>query len=721
MKRISILFAAAAMVFAASCQKDNFTSEGQEAVVTFCTTLPGVATKAVADGETANTLYYEVYTVDANGNSEKLVYDGTASVSGKSGSVNVRLIKNKAYNVYFWAQYESEDFTSPYNVEDLTNIGVSYENALANDDRRDAFYTVLKSVAYSGSEAETVTLRRAFAQVNLATEDLALVLSHASRPTTSSIEITNLATSFNTFTGEGTGSVDAVFGTAYIPGLNDANVADYTVETVEDLNNVGADNKSYDYLATAYVLVPAAEGYTSLSSIKATVNFAADNSIELSHSEATIQKNWRTNIYGNLLSGQVTHNISVDQRFEDEDHNFESITGSEQIQLIANTDNVVYLQPGQYTLPDDIKILRSAEVSGSIKFVGAAAGVVIVVEKDKNYLGLPISFHNITLQFAENAGFVASKVESYINCKIEGTPVINGTEASFEGCDLAEAESITVTGGLTLTDCENLNTVIKTEGENASLSIEKEGEVIDLTNAVLVFDGESLVSSLEGGLNVVFANDIYVDPAKLSNAYGKTGVKVRPGQTLNGAGHTLTVRGAGGTWDSGINAYGGTIKNVKLTGSFRGIFMGQTADQVSDLFIENVIIDDVTYTFNSDGVKTDASANYGVYFKNCELSGWTSFSQKHKIVSFENCTFTDKSYRFCRPYNDAIFKNCNFAYNYNLDTAQKLGEITITFENCLYNGEPVSVNSGSELADDNNSDTDPFLYSYAEGQNVIIK
>ena len=56
MKRISILFAAAAMVFAASCQKDNFTSEGQEAVVTFCTTLPGVATKAVADGETANTL-----------------------------------------------------------------------------------------------------------------------------------------------------------------------------------------------------------------------------------------------------------------------------------------------------------------------------------------------------------------------------------------------------------------------------------------------------------------------------------------------------------------------------------------------------------------------------------------------------------------------------------------------------------------------------------------
>ena len=710
MKHFSLMLAATAMVFAASCQKDNFASEGQEAVVTFCTSLPGVGTKAVADGETVNTLYYEVYTVDANGNSDKLVYDGTASVSGKNGSVNVRLIKNKAYNVYFWAQYESADFTSPYTVDDLRNIGVSYTGALANDDRRDAFYTVLKSVSYSGSEAETVTLRRAFAQVNLATEDLALVLSHGSRPTTSSIEITNLATSFNTFTGEGTGSADAVFATAYIPGLNDANVADYTVETVEDLNNVGADNKSYDYLATAYVLVPAAEGYTSLSSIKASVNFAADNSIELSHSEATIQKNWRTNIYGNLLSGQVTHNISVDQRFEDEDHSYESITGSEHIQLIANTDNVIYLQPGQYTLPDNITILRSANVSGSIKFVGTAEGVVIVVEKDKNYLGLPISFHNITLQFAEKAGFVASKVESYINCKIEGTPVINGTEASFEGCDLAEAESITVTGGLTLTDCENLNTVIKTEGENASLSIEKEGEVIDLTNAVLVFDGESLVSSLENGLNVVFANDIYVDPAKLTSGYDKAGIIVRPRQSLNGAGHRLTVKGASGLWGCAINAYGGTIKNVTVSGPTRGIFMGQTSEATSDLYIENVIFDDVLYTFNSDGESSDSSKAFGVYFKNCVINGWTSFSNKHKVVVFEDCTFSEGcGYAYCRPYNDTEFKNCAFndgdSEMFKLDT--RMG-ISIVLDNCTNNGEALTFESS-------------MLSYYAEGQNVIIK
>ena len=710
------------MLSAASCQKDNFSSESQEAVVTFCTELPNVATRAVADGETVNTLYCEVYTIDAEGKSDEKVFEGTTTVSGKTASINVRLVKNKHYNVYFWAQYESDDFTSPYTFDDLQNISVSYNGAFANDERRDAFYTVLKNVAYAGVDVTTVTLKRAFAQVNVATDDLAFMLSHGSRPVSSSIEITNLATSFNTFTGEGIGSEDVVFATAYIPGLNADNAAGYTEDTVEDLKNVGPELRSYDYLASAYVLVPAEEGYTSISAITATINFASDDSYEVAHGGATIQKNWRTNIYGSLLSGEVKHNISLDQRFEN-DYDYESVrvSNSDQISIAAGQNKVFYLKEGEYTLPNALVTSRAAQVNGSIAFIGAEENVVIIVDSNKDYLGMPISFKNVNLRFADNVGFVASAVESYIDCTIAGSPVINGEEATFEGCDLAAAESITVTGDLTVADCENLNTVIKTEGENASLSVKKDGEVIELNGAVLVYNGESLVASLEAGKNVVFANDINVNPATLSNAYGTTGVKVRPGQTLDGAGYTLTVTGAGGTWDSGINAYGGTIKNVKVTGSFRGIFMGQTSDPVSDLFIENVILDDVVYTFNSDGVKTDESANYGVYFKNCEISGWTSFSQKHKIVSFEKCIFTDKSYRFCRPYNDVIFKGCNFAYKYNVDTAQKLGEITITFENCLYNGEAVSVNSGSELADDGDSDTDPFLYAYAEGQNVIIR
>ena len=693
MKHFSIMLAAVAMFFAASCQKETFVSGGEEAVITFSTQFPGLSTKAVADGETVNTLYYEVYTVDAQGNSEKLVYDGTSEVVGKNASINVRLIKNKAYNVYFWAQYEATDFTSPYTVDNLQNIAVSYNGALANDERRDAFYTVLKSVAYSGSKAETVTLKRAFAQVNLATEDLALVLSHGSRPTTSSIEITNLATSFNTFTGEGTGSEDAVFATAYISGLNDANVADYTVDTVEDLKNVGLDLKSYDYLATAYVLVPAAEGLTSLSTIKAVINFEADNSIELNHQEATIQKNWRTNIYGNLLSGQVTHNITVDQRFDDEDYNYESVTGSEQIVLTANLDNVVYLQPGEYTLPDYITILRSSQVSGSIKFIGAADGVVIIVDKDKNYLGLPISFSNVTLKFAEKVGFLASVSETYENCKIEGAPVIYGETSSFDGCDLQDAEEIIVKGETTITDCTSSN--IKTEGD-ASLSF--------YTN-----DINEVSALVANGGTVGLSGDITTKPLE-HNGYGNT-VLYQKGGVLDGCGKTLKVTNANGGYDSAITTNGGTIKNITIDGSFRGIFMGQIIGEYCDLYIDNVVMKNVVYTFNSDGETSDASKNYSVYVTNSVINGWTSFSNKHKLVTFENCSFSEGSgYAFCRPYNDTVFKNCDFndgqVEAYMLDTS--VSGISITFENCRYNGEPLTANSA-------------MLYKYADTQNVIFK
>ena len=67
MKRYFYLAAAVTgLLMAASCQKEGFeASEGDYVNVTFTTEIPsGVATKAIADGNTVNTLYYEVYEAD---------------------------------------------------------------------------------------------------------------------------------------------------------------------------------------------------------------------------------------------------------------------------------------------------------------------------------------------------------------------------------------------------------------------------------------------------------------------------------------------------------------------------------------------------------------------------------------------------------------------------------------------------------------------------------
>ena len=186
--------------------------------------------------------------------------------------------------------------------------------------------------------------------------------------------------------------------------------------------------------------------------------------------------------------------------------------------------------------------------------------------------------------------------------------------------------------------------------------------------------------------DVIFANDITV--AASSGGYKLAGIVVS-GQTVDGDGHTLTVTCANGTWDCGIYITGGTVKNLSVEGSFRGIF---TADASADIFVDNVVLDNVCYTFNSDG----GSKNYGVYFSNSTLNGWTSFSDVHKEVVFTNCTFGagtgSYTYAFCRPYNSTEFVGCDFDAGYEMEPVSD-----VAFEECTYNDIPVTDSNVARL------------------------
>lgn len=160
-----------------------------------------------------------------------------------------------------------------------------------------------------------------------------------------------------------------------------------------------------------------------------------------------------------------------------------------------------------------------------------------------------------------------------------------------------------------------------------------------------------------------------------NSGYGATGVSVKGG-TFDGNGKTLTVTNANGTWGSAIHTNGGTIKNVKAAGAMRGIFMGSAT---ADVYIDNVSFNTV-YTFNSDG----GSKDYGVYISNSTMNGWTSYSNVHKEVVFDNCEFTEgKGYAFLRAYNNTEFKNCHFDADAEFEVQIVEGAVA-TFENCYY-------------------------------------
>ena len=350
MKRYFYLIAAIAGLFmAASCQKENFeVADGDYAEVSFTADLPGVATKAIADGQTVNKLYYEVYAAeDADGNvaaDATAVTKGSEVVSGGTASINVRLVKNKKYTVFFWAQYEETGYTSPYTWTDLRNITVSYAGAVANDERRDAFYAVEKAVSFSSAATEKVTLTRPFAQVNVGTSDIDILdrdnvsLDNA----TSTLTVTNVADTFNPFDNTATYTpvveptatsssqeLTATFAAASIPYGNIANVGD--------------GSTTYKYLATAYVLVPGNGESTSVSTISSTVTTSAGD-VTISYEGANVQQNRRTNLVGKLLTSSVDYDVIVDNNFNGEDH-ATILSPSEladKLDSNTSTDDVVY-------------------------------------------------------------------------------------------------------------------------------------------------------------------------------------------------------------------------------------------------------------------------------------------------------------------------------------------------------------------------------------------
>ncbi len=208
--------------------------------------------------------------------------------------------------------------------------------------------------------------------------------------------------------------------------------------------------------------------------------------------------------------------------------------------------------------------------------------------------------------------------------------------------------------------------------------------------ATTVNDANGLVGALENGEDVVFATDIKIDPAKLSNAYGTTGINVKTGQTIDGNGKTLDIAGAGGTWDSGINTTGGVIKNLTVTGAFRGIFVNHNSSHFEKVILENVTIDGTVYTISCDQAKDQT-----LEATNCTFNGWTSYAATIGSVTFTKCNFGEGSgYAYLRPYAPTTLTNCNFEKGYAMDARQTSG---ITLINCYMDDTLITEENLTEL------------------------
>ena len=284
---------AVAVLFTTSCAKEDISSNlaGGEVEVTFTANLASIGTRADAlygTGNKITTLRYYVY--DQNGNLiPGLNTNNTISSAEPTKYFNVPLvlIKGMTYKIFFWA----DSGKGYYSVsEDGKTVTANYDGAVANDEERDAFYYVIPEFnPANASSTQSVELRRPFAQLNAITNDFAELAKSGVTLVNSKISGT-VPTTLNVFEGSVGNEAEVTFGFAAIP----------TDEDTED---------EFTPLSMNYIFAPANQKYI------ADIAFGYEGSINFpgaTYTNIPLQRNYKTNIIGSLLSKSTDFEVTID-------------------------------------------------------------------------------------------------------------------------------------------------------------------------------------------------------------------------------------------------------------------------------------------------------------------------------------------------------------------------------------------------------------------------
>ena len=351
MKTFKYLAAAALTFLAVGCNKERVTEvpDGQMVDVTFTAALPGeMATKALGDGQTAKNLYVSVYENDTE-KTHLVDLDKTAKFTDLKTQVKFSLVKGKTYNFVFWAQAEG---ATCYDIDDLKNIKISYEGAVANDEKRDAFYATRKELKVNGALTETIKLYRPFAQVNFGTADLLEAAAAGFVPKQSVFTATDIANVFDTFNAEGKvegPATDKVtFAAAELPA--------------EPL--VIKDGTKYAWMTMNYIIPVGKQGEKHISNVTAEFIPKTGDAITASSPQTPVQNNYRTNILGNLLTSQVIFNVEIVPIFNEPDYDIDLVN-------IKNVESLkaLFATGGEATLAADLVLDESMAVKAGKEVV----------------------------------------------------------------------------------------------------------------------------------------------------------------------------------------------------------------------------------------------------------------------------------------------------------------------------------------------------------------
>ena len=397
MKKLFLVLAAAFAMVACQTDINEVGVVGGEVDVTF---EVGTPTRAYSDGTTATVLQYAVYEVvdkDNEGTAEILTpLTVTNGEIHGSTTVKLQLVTGNTYAVVFWAAAEG----APYDVNFGGTLGeatmtVDYTNALSNDEKRDAFFK--KHVfTVKGAQTETIELRRPFAQLNIGTNDYDASANAGYIPVNSYVEVA-VHNTLKLATGEVDGQATQKFNYAAIN-------KDETFPVAAE-----AGKPAYKYLAMNYLLVDADKetvdvvfGYSEGDAAVAKTRTVGS---------VPVQRNYRTNIYGQLLTSDVDINVVIKPEYYEP----------------AHTADALYLAAavgGEVTLTEDVVLTSALNVQSNMTINLNGHNITIDAAYDSvNYEASSAIVNNAVLTLTGNGEISATNNYTVRN---NGTMVIDG-------------------------------------------------------------------------------------------------------------------------------------------------------------------------------------------------------------------------------------------------------------------------------------------------------
>ena len=307
------MLAMASMLFATSCSQDELVNEpiaDEYVSATFnIGATNGIGSRAVTIGTASKINWVACAIYDAAG--AKMNLDQIVPFENGKATYNVRLAKGQDYRAVFFAYYgDANKVSSYYNLSDLTNIEIHTANS--NIEERDAFtaYEPIAAADLTNKKVvdKTVTLYRPFAQLNMGIDDTEVEAAKKAgvEVAETKVVVSNVYNRFNAYENKA------------VVGSETEMTFDFNTIQSEKLVVNGSE---YKYLSLNYLLVGDAGTEKTLTDVKfywKNTDGSKYNNPVTEFINVSVQRNFRTNILGKLLTTPAEFTIEIDADFDGE-------------------------------------------------------------------------------------------------------------------------------------------------------------------------------------------------------------------------------------------------------------------------------------------------------------------------------------------------------------------------------------------------------------------